>query len=155
MRYFHRLLYLLFVLIALTGCARIPIESQFVSVQSGFQEVRNTGVCDEESFRQDGGITEVAQNGLSADRIPILNWNIYKGQEKGWQEDLLKFGGESDLILLQEALLNPFCLSLFLRQIGSAGISTVPSDIKDLRVGYFLPHVLSHYKAVVYARVNR
>jgi len=113
MRYFHRLLYLLFVLVALTGCARIPIESQFVSVQSGFQEVRKTGVCDEESFRQDGGVTEIAQNGLSADRIPIFNWNIYKGQEKGWQEDLLKFGGESDLILLQEALLNPLFETFF------------------------------------------
>ena len=113
MRYFQRPLYLLFVLIALAGCARIPIESQFVSVQSGFQEVRKTGVCDEESFRKDAGGTEVARNGLSADRIPIFNWNIYKGQEKGWQEDLMKFGGKSDLILLQEALLNPLFESFF------------------------------------------
>jgi len=113
MRYFRLPLYLLFVLIALVGCARIPVESQFVSVQSGLREVRKTGVCDEESFRQDMVQTEVARNGLSADRIPILNWNIYKGQEKGWQEDLLKLGGESDLILLQEALLNPLFESFF------------------------------------------
>jgi endonuclease/exonuclease/phosphatase (EEP) superfamily protein YafD len=113
MRYFRLPLCLLFVLIVLAGCARIPVERQFVSVQNGFQEVRNTGVCDEESFSQDGRQSEVARNGLSADRIPILNWNIFKGQEKGWQEDLLKFGGESDLILLQEALLNPLFESFF------------------------------------------
>lgn len=113
MQYFRLPLYFLFVMIALAGCAKTPVESQFVSVQSGLREVRNIGVCDEESFRQDRVKTEVAINGLSADRIPILNWNIYKGQEAGWQEDILKFGGESDLILLQEALLNPLFESFF------------------------------------------
>lgn len=93
MQYFKSPLYLFFVLIALAGCARILLESQFVSVQIDLREVRKTGVCDEESFRQNRVQTEVALNGLSADRIPILNWNIYKGLEKGWQEDLLKFGG--------------------------------------------------------------
>jgi len=107
MRYFRLPPYLLFLLIVLAGCARIPVDSQFVSVQSGFTEVRNIGVCDEESFRPDEGQIEIARNGLSADHIPILNWNIYKGQEKSWQEDLLRYGGRSDLILLQEALLNP------------------------------------------------
>lgn len=113
MRYFRLHLSVLFVLIALAGCARIPVDSQFVSVKSGLSEVRKTGVCDEDTFRQDRVETDVARHGLSADRIPILNWNIYKGQEKGWQEDLLKFGGNSDLILLQEALLNPLFESFF------------------------------------------
>ncbi|BHH81903.1 endonuclease/exonuclease/phosphatase family protein [Desulforhopalus sp. 52FAK] len=113
MRYFQFSSYVLLLLITLAGCARIPVETQFVSVHSGFKEIRNAGVCDNKSFKTDGEKKEAAQDGLFADRIPILSWNIYKGLEKGWQEDLQTFGGKSDLVLLQEALFSPLFESFF------------------------------------------
>jgi len=97
----------------LAGCAGIPVESQFVSIERGSAEIRSTGICDNESFSWDEDRVEVAQHGLSADHISILNWNIYKGKEKGWKEDLQRLGGKSNLILLQEALLNPAFTSFF------------------------------------------
>ncbi len=43
---------------------------------------------------------------LDPDSIRILDWNIYKGQRAGWESDLIRLGGEKDILLLQEAPLN-------------------------------------------------
>jgi len=114
MRYLHHPLYVLLLLFTLAGCAGIPVENQFVSLQSGFSEVRNTGICNDTSFNPDGEQLEVSQQGLAADYISLLNWNIYKGKERGWQEDLQRLGGKSNIVLLQEALLNREFNSFFI-----------------------------------------
>ncbi|EXI61698.1 hypothetical protein MHD_05290 [Mannheimia granulomatis] len=36
-------------------------------------------------------------------RFQLLNWNIHKGKDPNWQEDLKKFAEKKDFILLQEA----------------------------------------------------
>ncbi|WOJ98498.1 endonuclease/exonuclease/phosphatase family protein [Congregibacter brevis] len=38
--------------------------------------------------------------------IRILNWNIKKGEEPNWQEDLQRFSQDKNLVLLQEAALS-------------------------------------------------
>ena len=42
---------------------------------------------------------------LDATQIRLLNWNIQKSSQPGWRMDLRKFAGDSDLLLLQEAIL--------------------------------------------------
>ncbi len=43
--------------------------------------------------------------GLNADSIRMLNWNIQKASRDGWIEDLQRLATGSDLVLLQEAVL--------------------------------------------------
>lgn len=113
MRYLQLSSSLLLLLFTLVGCAGVPVESQFVSSARGFSQVRNTGVCNDRSFSSGVEVVEVSQEGLLPDHISILNWNIYKGNEKGWLGDLERLGGKSSLVLLQEALLNEKFNSFF------------------------------------------
>lgn len=48
-----------------------------------------------------------AQTGgeLDAHRIRLINWNIQKNRQSGWQRDLDALGSEKDLVLIQEASL--------------------------------------------------
>ncbi len=39
--------------------------------------------------------------------IQILNWNLKKGQERGWQADLELLAARSQLVMMQEASLDP------------------------------------------------
>lgn len=55
----------------------------------------------------------LTENGLShqLDTLPVpfklLNWNIYKQQEPGWQKNLQEWTENTDIITLQEAKLSP------------------------------------------------
>lgn len=42
---------------------------------------------------------------LPAAPLRVLSWNLHKGEDAGWQEDLARFAAASDLLLLQEAVL--------------------------------------------------
>jgi endonuclease/exonuclease/phosphatase (EEP) superfamily protein YafD len=44
---------------------------------------------------------------LDPGAIRVLTWNIHKQADAGWLRDLRAFAGESDLVLLQEAVLDP------------------------------------------------
>lgn len=47
-----------------------------------------------------------AARGFSAaDNLDLLSWNIHKGEDPGWREDLKEMARETELVLLQEALL--------------------------------------------------
>lgn len=50
-------------------------------------------------------IKRPARTTLSADSIRILNWNIAKGRNSGWQQTLDKYAVGSNLVTLQEAIL--------------------------------------------------
>lgn len=110
LRYF---IHVLFVLVLLTGCAGIPLDTQFITQNNGEVAVRWKGVCDDTTFTRVQGQGYVAENGLSADSIYLMDWNIYKGLEDDWEEDLLRYGKGSDLILLQEALTDLQLLQFF------------------------------------------
>jgi endonuclease/exonuclease/phosphatase (EEP) superfamily protein YafD len=45
------------------------------------------------------------KDALDPDAIRILTWNIHKEGDEGWQQDLARFAGSNDLLLLQEATL--------------------------------------------------
>ena len=54
---------------------------------------------------------------LASSHFRLVNWNVHKGQDKGWQEDLAKLSKQADFVLLQEATqhqnLNTFSTALF------------------------------------------
>lgn len=43
---------------------------------------------------------------LAPTRIRIMSWNIHKQGDLGWQDDLTRLGGDSDILALQEVTLN-------------------------------------------------
>ena len=54
---------------------------------------------------------------LASSRFHLITWNVHKGQDKGWQEDLARFSKQADFVLLQEATqhqnLSTFSTALF------------------------------------------
>ena len=54
---------------------------------------------------------------LTSSHFRLVNWNVHKGQDKGWQEDLARLSKQADFVLLQEATqhqnLNTFSTALF------------------------------------------
>ena len=54
---------------------------------------------------------------LASSHFRLVNWNVHKGQDTGWQEDLARLSGQADFVLLQEATqyqnLNTFSTALF------------------------------------------
>ena len=54
---------------------------------------------------------------LAFSRFHLITWNVHKGQDTGWQEDLERFSKRADFVLLQEATqhqnLNTFSTALF------------------------------------------
>jgi len=56
---------------------------------------------------------EASQEEFNPESIKVLVWNIKKGQEKGLDKDLPKFGFDRDLVLLSEGYGKPSVLSIF------------------------------------------
>jgi raw score 6.21 len=54
---------------------------------------------------------------LAASRFHLITWNVHKGQDTGWQEDLERLSKRADFVLLQEATqhqnLSTFSTALF------------------------------------------
>ena len=54
---------------------------------------------------------------LASYRFHLITWNVHKGQDKGWQEDLARLSKQADFVLLQEATqhqnLSTFSTALF------------------------------------------
>ena len=54
---------------------------------------------------------------LASSRFHLITWNVHKGQDTGWQEDLERLSKQADFVLLQEATqhqnLNTFSTALF------------------------------------------
>ncbi|MFR2643815.1 MAG: hypothetical protein ACLS9P_02370 [Haemophilus parainfluenzae] len=54
---------------------------------------------------------------LAASRFHLITWNVHKGQDTGWQEDLARLSKQADFVLLQEATqhqnLSTFSTALF------------------------------------------
>ena len=38
---------------------------------------------------------------LASSRFNLITWNVHKGQDKGWQEDLARLSKQADFVLLQ------------------------------------------------------
>jgi len=49
---------------------------------------------------------------LDPQDITLLNWNIYKGNDEGWQRDLSRFARDHKLMTIQEAHLDEALLSI-------------------------------------------
>ena len=92
---------------ALTACSPLPQQS------AGFQSAPQANhvaqsASDAEHCRallSNKPTAEAAS--LDAGDFRLLNWNIQKGQQPGWQSDLQNLAEDAQLVLIQEAALDP------------------------------------------------
>lgn len=68
---------------------------------------------------------------LAASRFYLITWNVHKGQDTGWQEDLERLSKQADFVLLQEATqhqnLSTFSTALF---VSSFSFNDLLSGVK-------------------------
>ncbi|TGY50458.1 endonuclease/exonuclease/phosphatase family protein [Rodentibacter caecimuris] len=62
---------------------------------------------------------------LAKKHFRLLSWNIHKGSDQGWQQDLARFSQDQDFVLLQEATpeqnLSSFSTALFISSFSYKG----------------------------------
>ena len=70
---------------------------------------------------------------LAASRFHLITWNVHKGQDTGWQEDLERLSKQADFVLLQEATqhqnLSTFSTALF---VSSFSFNELLSGVKTI-----------------------
>jgi endonuclease/exonuclease/phosphatase (EEP) superfamily protein YafD len=81
------------------AAVEIPSDSKAVQMQSCQTMPKPTGASR-------------ANKRLNPENISLLNWNIYKGNEEGWQKDLSSFSERHELMTIQEATLDEQYLAL-------------------------------------------
>ena len=106
----------LIALLFFTSCASIaPTERLYLGQNKSLLTVKD-GTCTEASLLPVNQLGLDTQQALDPNAISLVGWNIYKGQREGWEEDLLEFSTEADIILLQEALLDDALKQVFNEQ---------------------------------------
>jgi len=98
---------LLLASLALSACVNVTSKNQSVSNSSAISTALPS--CDT--------VAETAApvknvRALNPDNIAFLNWNIYKGNDEGWQRDLSAFSESHDVMTIQEATLSEDMTSL-------------------------------------------
>ncbi len=91
------------VTIFLNACSRTPLAEQFVAAKGDLMLSMTEGTCRAKAFEF---VSDPGTGGLNPQSIGIFDWNTYKGQVSGWQDDLITLSSQSDLIVLQEASRN-------------------------------------------------
>lgn len=70
---------------------------------------------------------------LASSRFHLITWNVHKGQDTGWQEDLERLSKQADFVLLQEATqhqnLSTFSTALF---VSSFSFNELLSGVRHL-----------------------
>ena len=89
---------------ALAACVTVTREPRAVMLEHNGQIRVQRLTCPE-------GVVQARaspQNGAGLDpaHIRLLTWNIHKEGDAGWQADLKRFAAQTDLLLLQEIVLN-------------------------------------------------
>ena len=92
------------VLLLLTACFTLTVDPRALELQPDGSLRALTLTCPPSAaaFRDGRGASP-----LDPESIRLATWNIHKEGDAGWQQDLARIGGAHDVLLLQEATLQP------------------------------------------------
>jgi len=95
------------VAVALPGCVTLTVQPRALLLDSdGRVEVQSLACTGPElADRQARGMEHA--EALDPDAIRLLTWNVHKQDDPGWDRDLARFARGNDIVLLQEAVLDP------------------------------------------------
>ena len=119
----------------LAGCITLTSDPRAVFLgTSGATEVTWLK-CDAAATLLQPGTVRVAGNALDPGGFRVTTWNIHKGADDGWEQDLARIVRADDVVLIQEASLGPLLISL----LSSAGLRWVMAssflyDTQDIGV---------------------
>jgi endonuclease/exonuclease/phosphatase (EEP) superfamily protein YafD len=88
-----------------SGCVSVPEQTQIVN--NGVNKKVSADSCETQQSRYYSDKNRDSDHALDPENITLLNWNIYKGQKKNWADDFRQLSDGQDLVIIQEALLNP------------------------------------------------
>lgn len=93
--------------VVLTGCVTLTVQPRALLLDSdGRVEVRSLACSGPElAARRAHGVAHA--QALDPNAIRLLTWNVHKQDDPGWDRDLARFAGAQDIVLLQEAVLDP------------------------------------------------
>jgi endonuclease/exonuclease/phosphatase (EEP) superfamily protein YafD len=86
----------------LAGCVSISVQPRAVLLDSAGHVAVQSLACDASHVAAASGA-----DALDPQAIRILTWNVHKQADRGWQHDLAGFVAANDIVLLQEAVLDP------------------------------------------------
>ncbi|HSV17232.1 MAG TPA: endonuclease/exonuclease/phosphatase family protein [Casimicrobiaceae bacterium] len=102
-------------LAAMPGCVTLTVEPRALLLDSSGNVDVQTLACDGPAFAAREASGRAAAEAVDPLAIRIVTWNIHKQDDAGWQEDLARFVADDDIVLLQEAVLEPRLRSVFER----------------------------------------
>lgn len=92
--------------LVLVSCiVKPPLEEQLLTGHGASALQKSGGNCSNAILYAESADAPIAV--LPSREISVLDWNIYKGNRSGWEEDLLRLGEGSNIIFLQEVSLDP------------------------------------------------
>ena len=90
--------------LTLTACPAVPDEERMLLPRNDGSVMALTQPCGE--HRQIKPImVRATHEWLDAERLRVVSWNLHKGVNQGWERDLTRYASDSDLVLLQEAVM--------------------------------------------------
>lgn len=84
--------------VALSGCVVVPERQYALVLDSGGTVTQRSLTCAEPA-----AAAIAAAGALDADAVRIASWNLHKEIDAGWEAELGRLVGKSDVLLLQEA----------------------------------------------------
>ena len=94
-----------FGVLTLTACPAVPDEDRMLLPRTDGSVMALSQTCGE--TRQVKPMTvRATHEWLDAESLRIVSWNVHKGVDKGLERDLTHYVSDSDLVLLQEAVMN-------------------------------------------------
>jgi endonuclease/exonuclease/phosphatase (EEP) superfamily protein YafD len=100
-----RLLARTLLCLLMAGCVTVTTEPRAVYLEQDHQVHVERLNCAEAT--QHVAAAPATAPGFDPAMIRVTTWNIHKQGDKGWREDLARFGGNADLLLVQELVLRP------------------------------------------------
>jgi endonuclease/exonuclease/phosphatase (EEP) superfamily protein YafD len=105
----------------LSGCVTLSVDPRAVVFTPGSDPRITSLKCDDAARVLQGAADSDTAKNLDGKPFRLLIWNIHKEADAGWQQDLAALAGESDLVLLQETVLQ----TPLRDTLGDAGFSWV------------------------------
>ena len=105
----------------LCGCVTLSVDPRAVVFTPGSDPRITSLKCDDVARVLQGAADSDTAKSLDGKPFRLLIWNIHKEGDAGWQQDLAALAGESDLVLLQETVLQASLRDI----LGDAGFSWV------------------------------
>lgn len=91
--------------VVLAACVTVPAEQRAFVAVDGAISVQAIP-CGSPAGAALPARTVAGGSSLDPEHLRVVSWNLHKGYDLGWQSDLARFAHASDLLLLQEAVLD-------------------------------------------------